>query len=87
MPMRRCSGSTQVPSPATPRPLTATRPASGVSKPAITRRSVVFPEPLGPSSATSSPCSTRSVAPSTARVRPKRLSTPRASIAGSVTTE
>ena len=59
MPIRRCSGSTHVPLPATPRPLTAIRPASGVSNPAITRSSVVFPEPLGPSSATSSPCSTR----------------------------
>ena len=56
MPIRRCSGSTHEPLPATSRPPIATRPASGRSKPATTRSSVVLPEPLGPSSATSSPC-------------------------------
>ena len=34
---------------------TAPLPASGVSRPAMMRSSVVLPEPLGPSSATSSP--------------------------------
>ncbi len=53
------------------------------SKPAITRSSVVLPEPLGPSSATSSPEGTRRLAPATARVRPNAFSTPSASIARS----
>ena len=66
MPIRRCSGSTQSPSPATVRPPIRTLPASGRSKPAIMRSSVVLPEPLGPSSATSSPRPTRRLAASTA---------------------
>ncbi len=83
MPIRRSSGSTHAPSPATGRPAIAIEPASGASKPAIARSSVVLPEPLGPSSATSSPWPTARVAPSTARVRPNRFSTARASMASS----
>jgi len=44
-----------------------------LSKPATTLRRVVLPEPLGPSRAKNSPCSTRSSTPSTARTDPKDL--------------
>ena len=51
-------------------------PASGASKPAIRRSSVVLPQPDGPSSATISPRSTQSCARSTAWTAPKRFDTP-----------
>ena len=51
-------------------------PASGASKPAIRRSSVVLPQPDGPSSATNSPRSTQSCASSTAWTAPKRFDTP-----------
>ena len=82
MPIRRRSGSTQSPAPATARPPMATVPASGRSKPAIMRSSVVLPEPLGPSSATIWPWSTCTLAASTARSAPKALVRPVASMAG-----
>src|SRR5271163_2718496 len=62
------------------------RPLSGCSKPAISRNSVVLPQPDGPSSANSSPCSTDSDTSSTAATAPKFLLTAlisRSGIAGS----
>src|SRR5579885_3715626 len=50
-------------------------PSVGVSKPAIMRRMVVLPQPLGPSSVRNSPRSTASVILSTAVTCPKRLVT------------
>src|SRR4051812_20444424 len=58
-------------------------PALGVSKPAIIRSSVVLPQPLGPSSANSSPRPIESVTPSTATTSPKRLVTSWISTLGS----
>ncbi len=75
MPTRRFSGGTHAP-PATRRPATSTVPASGVSKPAIRRSSVVLPQPEGPSRATISPRSTQSDASTTAGVVPYRFDTP-----------
>ncbi len=72
------------PAPATPRPAIATVPRSGRSKPAMTRRSVDLPDPLGPSSAKSSPGRTSSVASSRARAGPNQRATPRTEIAGSI---
>ena len=63
-------------------PSSRMRPASGVSKPAITRSSVVLPQPDGPSSAKNSPSLISSETPSTAVTRAERLVTP--SIASSV---
>src|SRR5579884_1511246 len=48
-------------------------PSLGVSKPAIMRRMVVLPQPLGPSSVRNSPCSTVRWMWSTAVTRPKYL--------------
>src|SRR5579864_9404780 len=45
-------------------------PWSGSSRPAIMRRVVVLPQPLGPRSTSSSPCSTSNVSWSTARMLP-----------------
>ena len=83
IPTRRCSGSTHVPAPATRRSPIAIRPASGTSKPAIIRSSVVFPEPLGPSSATRCPSSTAMDASATAGVAPNDSATATASMARS----
>src|SRR4030081_2143219 len=47
------------------------RPSSASSRPAMHRRVVVFPHPLGPSMVTSSPCATSKVMPSRTRVWPK----------------
>ena len=47
-------------------PLTSTRPALGVRMPVSILIVVDFPAPFGPSKASSSPASTRSVTPSTA---------------------
>ena len=52
------------------------RPVSGVSSPAIMRRMVVLPQPLGPSRVTASPRVTVSDSSSTARTAPKRLLSP-----------
>src|ERR1700751_5253228 len=61
-----------------------TSPASGVSRPAMTRRSVDFPLPLGPSSAVSEPLSTSMETSSSATKSPKRFVTLCASIAMSL---
>src|SRR5437762_797339 len=58
-----------------------TSPASGVSSPAMTRRSVDLPLPLGPSSPVSEPLSTEMETSSSARKSPNRFVTLRASIA------
>src|SRR5450759_5564238 len=52
------------------RPSTSTRPVSGSSSPASTRRAVVLPQPEGPSSATNSPGAMSSVSPSRACTGP-----------------
>jgi len=65
-----------VPEATTRRPSIVTVPPSGRSNPAISRRSVVFPQPDGPSNATTSPRSTHKEAPSTAGTSPKRFVTP-----------
>src|SRR6186713_1424582 len=54
-------------------PASSTRPASGASKPASRRSSVVLPQPDGPSSAKNSRSWISSVTPSTAAKSPKRL--------------
>src|SRR5205814_245300 len=58
-----------------------TSPPSGRSRPAITRSSVDFPLPLGPSSAVSDPLATSIETSSSATNSPNRLVTLRASIA------
>ena len=57
------------------------RPSSGTSKPAIIRRVVVFPQPLGPSSEKNSPSRIASVTLRTASALPKRLLTSSRAIA------
>src|SRR5579859_541009 len=52
-------------------PSSRTVPALGVSKPAIMRRIVVLPQPLGPSKVRNSPRSTLRLICSTAALRPK----------------
>ena len=81
MPTRRRSGSTHAPSPTTRWPPMSTVPESGTSNPATTLSTVVFPDPLGPSNATTSPSTRDTDAPATARVSPNDLSMPVASIA------
>ncbi len=66
MPTRRRCGGT----PVTSAPLIATRPASGVTKPATERSVVVLPHPDGPSSVKNSPGTMASETPSSARVAP-----------------
>jgi hypothetical protein len=66
MPTPRASGGTSRLGLATTSPRKLTVPASGASKPAMSRRVVVFPQPEGPSRATISPSSTESESPSTA---------------------
>ncbi len=56
-------------------PAIDTVPESGFSSPAITRKSVDFPPPLGPSSAVSEPSRTSSDTSSSAVKSPKRLDT------------
>ena len=58
-----------------PAPASSTRPASGVSKPASRRSSVVLPQPEGPSSAKNSRSWISRVRPSTAVKSPKRFVT------------
>src|SRR5438105_14143434 len=58
------------------------RPSSGVSKPAISRNSVVLPQPEGPSSAKNSPASIASDTRSTAAMAPNRLLAPMISRTG-----
>src|SRR3954452_23306123 len=52
------------------------RPALGCSKPAISRRQVVLPDPEGPSKAKNSPGAMSRSTPSTARTAPKWRETP-----------
>ena len=68
---RRCGGT-----PVMSWPSMMSRPASGVSKPASRRSSVVLPQPEPPSSANSSPRSMTRSTLSTAVIAPKRLLTP-----------
>ena len=57
-----------------------TLPASGCSRPAITRSSVDFPLPLGPSRAVSEPVATSTETLSSATNSPNFLETSRAEI-------
>src|SRR5258708_25688133 len=68
---RRCGGT-----PVMSWPSITSRPASGVSKPASRRSSVVLPQPELPSRANSSPRSMTRSTLSTAVIAPKRLVTP-----------
>ncbi len=64
-------------------PDTRALPDVGLSKPARTRRSVVFPAPFGPNSARQSPGASEKVTPATARVDPNsRTSCPTSTIDG-----
>src|ERR1700733_14025894 len=56
-------------------PSSRMRPSSGVSKPASIRKSVVLPQPLGPSSAKNSPALISSDSRSTARKAPNFFTT------------
>src|SRR5712691_7720280 len=56
-------------------PCKTMRPSSGTSKPAIIRRVVVLPQPLGPSSEKNSPSAMSSVTSCTASTLPNRLLT------------
>src|SRR5216683_3083007 len=56
-------------------PSSRTFPAFGISNPAIIRRIVVLPHPLGPSKVRNSPCSISKLTWSTAVTRPKFLVT------------
>ena len=75
MPILRFSGGSAQPG----RPTTAspsfTLPASGISKPATSRSSVVLPQPDGPSSAKNSPSAMSRLTLSTARVSPNCFDT------------
>src|SRR5919204_200311 len=62
-------------------PCRTMRPASGTSKPAIIRRLVVLPQPLGPSSEKNSPSAIESDTSCTAATRPNPLLTPSSAIA------
>ena len=63
--MLRCSGGKVRAVEDTTRSPTAISPAEGSTKPAISRKVVVLPQPDGPSRQTSSPCSMRSDTSST----------------------
>src|SRR4051794_9856339 len=60
-------------------PLSVAWPASGSRMPAISRSSVVLPQPDGPSRVTNSPRSTDSETPSTAATASNRLRSPTSS--------
>ena len=77
MPTRRFSGGIVRPGPATTSSETTTQPASGCSKPAITRSSVVLPQPDGPSTAISSPRSISRFSSRTASIAPNDFDSPR----------
>src|SRR3954452_25595132 len=70
--MPRFCGATYVAS----APAMTTDPASGASRPAMTRSSVDFPPPLGPSRAVSEPSATVRLRSSSSAKSPKRLETP-----------
>src|SRR5215470_7115469 len=80
MPRLRRYGGTRV----SGRPSSMISPAVGDSKPAIIRRVVVLPEPLGPSSVRNSPGATVRETPSTAITDPKVFDTRRSSSAAPV---
>ena len=61
-------------------PLSFTVPESGVSKPAIMRKTVVLPDPEGPSNVMNSPARMSRFTPSTALTVPKDLARLRISI-------
>ena len=65
------------PGPATTSSETTTHPASGCSKPAIIRSSVVLPQPDGPSTARSSPGSMSRFSSRTALTEPNDFDSPR----------
>ena len=76
--MRRFSGATKRPGPRRRTPSSSTVPASGRSKPAMRRSVVVFPQPLGPSSASNSPGANVEIERrATAATAPNRLVSPR----------
>lgn len=62
-------------------PATRISPASGASRPASMSMRVVFPDPLGPTSAVTVPGSRAKLASATARTGPNARRTPRTSIA------
>src|SRR2546423_2469789 len=62
-------------------------PDVGFSRPASTRRSVVFPAPFGPKSARHSPGASENVTPSTARVGPNSRVSSATSTMGGVLAE
>src|SRR5690606_9555354 len=74
MPRLRCRGGRSV----TSRPSMYTRPESTCSRPAMIRISVVFPQPLSPSSVRNSPSRMSRSIESAATVEPNRLTMPRA---------
>src|SRR6266700_7344911 len=78
MPIRRLSGGTNTPCAVdvNTRSPTRTSPASGFSRPAMSRSVVVLPQPLGPSNVTSEPAGTSKSIESTAGVLPKALERP-----------
>src|SRR6266511_66565 len=80
--MFRCRGST----PTTFLPRITMVPADGCSKPAMRRRVVVFPEPLGPRSERNSPSKTSSEQSSTALTDENVLETFRSSTTARRTT-
>src|SRR5450759_1476551 len=64
-------------------PATRALPDVGLSSPASTRRSVVFPAPFGPKSARHSPGASENVTPATARLDPNsRASSATSTIGG-----
>ena len=70
IPICRRSGATQASGPVKVSPPRTTVPVSGLSKPAIARRSVVLPQPLGPTRVVRRWRGSSSSAPSTARTAP-----------------
>ena len=70
-----CAPGTQTPSPATLLPLSEMLPVSGCSKPAISRSSVVLPEPEGPTIAVVPPWATERLTPLRTAWDPKFLVT------------
>ena len=81
-PGRPCSRCVAAASRVTSSPASRTRPWSGSSKPAIIRRVVVLPQPLGPSSEKNSPAPISSETSSTASSSPKLLVTASRTIIG-----
>ena len=68
-------------------PFTTISPDVGVSRPAISRRSVVLPHPDGPRSVTVSPSATSKVTGARASSDPNDFETSRSSIRGGTTSE